>query len=44
MLINQEGELKGQFNIGCQWCVYRTMVRIIWEVRINEGQVIRPIL
>ena len=44
MLINRACELKGQFNIDCQLCVYRVMVRIIWEVRISEGQIIRAIL
>ena len=44
MLINQECKLKGQFNIDHQWHVHRTMVGIIWEVRISEGQIIQAIL
>ena len=44
MLINPACELKGQFNIDCQWCVYRTMVPIIREVRISGSQIIRAIL
>ena len=34
MLINWV--LKGKFNVDCQWCVYKTMVWIIREVRISE--------
>ena len=44
MLINCACELKGQFNVGHQWHVCRIMVRIIWEVQISEGQIIRAIL
>ena len=44
MLINQACELKGLFDVDCQWRVYRTIVQIIWEMRISEGQIIRAIL
>ena len=41
--MKSEFELKGQFNIGCQWwgVVSQRTVQIIWGVRISEGQIIR---
>ena len=44
--MKSEFELKGQFNIGHQWwgVVSQRTVRIIWGVRISEGQIIRAIL
>ena len=40
VLINRACELKGEFNMDCQWYAYRTIVRIIWVVQINEDQII----
>ena len=39
-------ELKGQFNIGCQWHVVMSgmTVQIIWGMQISEGQIIHTIL
>ena len=37
VLINQAFELKGQFNIDCQWCDSGANY---WEVQISEGPIL----